>query len=127
MHLYYHLLYLERCKRRCDILIVGVNSDRSVTLVKGDTRPVYHENHRVRLVDNSKHVDIAFIMDGIVGLCKFHSLVDVDVVFNNGQFGDDTIGAEKPGVELIIVPNIKNCMSTTAFISQILASNNGKD
>ena len=45
-----HLSYLERARSMCDILIVGVNDDESVRLLKGPSRPINPAMERARLV-----------------------------------------------------------------------------
>ena len=45
------------------MLIVGVNSDRSVKVLKGADRPVNNENDRAFLLDNLKSVDYVIIFD----------------------------------------------------------------
>ena len=38
--------YLSEAKKLGDILIVGLNSDSSVKMIKGDKRPVVNEENR---------------------------------------------------------------------------------
>lgn len=58
-----HIEYLNQAKSLGDILIVGINSDRSVKALKGEDRPVNNENDRAFLIDNLKSVDYAIIFD----------------------------------------------------------------
>ena len=58
-----HAAYLNQAKSLGDYLIVGVNSDRSVKVLKGDSRPVNNENDRAFLLDNLKSVDYVIIFD----------------------------------------------------------------
>ncbi len=58
-----HAAYLNQAKSLGDDLIVGVNSDRSVKVLKGDNRPVNNENDRAFLLDNLKSVDYVIIFD----------------------------------------------------------------
>src|SRR5271154_746539 len=44
-----HVRYLEGARREGDILVVGVNSDSSVCVLKGPGRPILDENARARL------------------------------------------------------------------------------
>ncbi|MFH1171138.1 MAG: adenylyltransferase/cytidyltransferase family protein [bacterium] len=43
-----HSRYFEQAKRRGDILIVGVDSDKKVQAKKGPHRPVVHEEERMK-------------------------------------------------------------------------------
>ncbi|HMD40739.1 MAG TPA: adenylyltransferase/cytidyltransferase family protein [Candidatus Acidoferrum sp.] len=52
-----HVRYLEGARREGDILVVGVNSDSSVCVLKGPGRPILDENARARLVAALRAVD----------------------------------------------------------------------
>ena len=43
-----HVTYLETARKTGDRLILGLNTDRSVSALKGPTRPVIHEADRAR-------------------------------------------------------------------------------
>ncbi len=58
-----HIKVLNFAKSQCDILIVGINSDVSVKLIKGDNRPVINQYDRLAIVRNLKPVDLAFLFD----------------------------------------------------------------
>ena len=58
-----HAAYLNQARSLGDMLIVGVNSDRSVKVLKGADRPVNNENDRAFLLDNLKSVDYVIIFD----------------------------------------------------------------
>lgn len=52
-----HIRYLEGAKTEGDVLIVGINSDSSVGVLKGPGRPILDENARARLVAAVRAVD----------------------------------------------------------------------
>ena len=52
-----HVRYLEQAKSLGDILIVGINTDASVQVLKGPTRPIQNENDRVEILASLKAVD----------------------------------------------------------------------
>lgn len=52
-----HVAYLNEAKKLGDILIVGMNSDESVSRLKGPTRPVNREQDRKFVLENLKSVD----------------------------------------------------------------------
>lgn len=58
-----HVTYLNEAKRQGDILIVGVNSDKSVKKLKGETRPINSENDRAFVLDGLKAVDYTVIFN----------------------------------------------------------------
>lgn len=56
-----HLRYLNEAKECGDILVVGVNSDASVSRLKGPTRPINQELDRAEMLCGLKAVDYAVI------------------------------------------------------------------
>ncbi|TDT67898.1 glycerol-3-phosphate cytidylyltransferase [Hypnocyclicus thermotrophus] len=56
-----HLRYLQEAKELGDILIVGVNSDKSVSKLKGPTRPINTQNDRAEMLVGLKPVDYTVI------------------------------------------------------------------
>jgi D-beta-D-heptose 7-phosphate kinase/D-beta-D-heptose 1-phosphate adenosyltransferase len=56
-----HVRYLEYCKRRGDILVVGLNSDSSVHALKGGHRPIVPENDRAEMLSALSAVDYVTI------------------------------------------------------------------
>jgi len=45
-----HVRYLQAAADEADVLVVGVNSDASTKLLKGDNRPLMQENERAEIV-----------------------------------------------------------------------------
>ena len=60
---YGHVKYLEEAKKLGDILIVGVNTDRSVKQNKGDKRPINDEKARMQVLAALESVDYVFLFD----------------------------------------------------------------
>ena len=58
-----HLHYLEAASRQADVLVVGINSDRSARGLKGPTRPIIPERERAELVAGFACVDYVTIFD----------------------------------------------------------------
>ncbi len=58
-----HVRYLEEAKRCADVLVVGVNSDRAVSALKGQGRPIIREEGRAELVAAMESVDYVVIFD----------------------------------------------------------------
>jgi len=54
---YGHIDYLTKAKAFGDVLIVGLNSDRSVRKFKPKDRPIQHEKDRARILTALKMVD----------------------------------------------------------------------
>lgn len=59
-----HLRSIVEARRSGDILIVGLNSDASVRLLKGPGRPVFPEHERAEMLAGFAAVDYVIIFDG---------------------------------------------------------------
>lgn len=58
-----HVKYLEEAKKLGDVLIVGVNTDKSVRQNKGDKRPINGEKSRINVLAALESIDYAFLFD----------------------------------------------------------------
>lgn len=58
-----HVSYLEKAKAKCDVLVVGVNSDISVKKYKGEDRPIVPEQDRIKIISSLVSVDYVFLFD----------------------------------------------------------------
>ncbi len=58
-----HVRYLEETKKFGDILIVALNSDKSVRALKGEGRPINNENDRAEVLNGLKSVDYVVLFD----------------------------------------------------------------
>ena len=58
-----HVRYLEKTKSFADVLIVLLNSDKSVKSIKGPTRPINNENDRAEVLSALKSVDYVVLFD----------------------------------------------------------------
>lgn len=87
-----HLNLFERCKTKCDYLIVGVCDDEYVRKIKGK-EPVINEVDRARIIGALKVVDEVAIVDTEISIDKVlaHKKFGFDVIFA----GDDWKGSER--------------------------------
>lgn len=58
-----HIKILKKAKSLGDILIVGLNTDRSVKRLKGPTRPINNQYDRAVVLDSIKFVDYVVLFD----------------------------------------------------------------
>lgn len=75
-----HIKYLEAAKNLGDILIVGLNSDRSVKALKGKNRPINSENERASVLAGLESIDYVVIFDEdtpyeLIKIVRPHTLV----------------------------------------------------
>jgi rfaE bifunctional protein nucleotidyltransferase chain/domain len=58
-----HVDYLTKAKMLGDILIVGMNTDKSVKRIKGDKRPILNQDERAFIISSLKPVDFVIFFD----------------------------------------------------------------
>jgi rfaE bifunctional protein nucleotidyltransferase chain/domain len=58
-----HVRYLEGARALGEVLVVAINSDRSVRALKGAGRPILNEQERVALVSALRCVDHVVVFD----------------------------------------------------------------
>ncbi|MBI5150524.1 MAG: D-glycero-beta-D-manno-heptose 1-phosphate adenylyltransferase [Candidatus Omnitrophica bacterium] len=58
-----HVQYLEKAKGRDRVLIIGLNSDRSVRLIKGPRRPIVSQKARARVLAALACVDYVTVFN----------------------------------------------------------------
>jgi D-glycero-beta-D-manno-heptose 1-phosphate adenylyltransferase len=58
-----HVRYLHGAKALGDLLIVGINSDQQVAVLKGAGRPIMGERERAEIVASLEAVDLVTIFD----------------------------------------------------------------
>ncbi|MBD3384838.1 adenylyltransferase/cytidyltransferase family protein [candidate division KSB1 bacterium] len=119
-----HILYLEKAKSLGDILIVGLNSDRSVRLSKGPNRPIVPESQRAKLMSALSFVDYVIVFDdqsplNIIDKIKPH------IYAKGGDYDINSINQEERtlvegyGGKIVLLPGVRG-MSTTNLIEKIL-------
>ena len=58
-----HVRYLAAAGAEGDLLVVGMNSDASVRLIKGERRPVVNQDHRAEVLASLGCVDYVVLFD----------------------------------------------------------------
>lgn len=120
-----HLRYIERCRRLCDILVVGVDSDRAVKAAKGEHRPIMSEFQRLMIMDAIKYVWCCYIQDDLATFTKVAEYLMVRPingrVFRNDVFKDreSEVAIGAACAEVIIVPDIDEPNSTTRIVQRV--------
>ncbi|MFQ6104378.1 MAG: D-glycero-beta-D-manno-heptose 1-phosphate adenylyltransferase [Candidatus Glassbacteria bacterium] len=90
-----HVYYLERARSLGDLLVVGLNSDASVTRIKGPGRPVFCELDRAQVLSSLTSVDFVVIFDEDTPL-QLIERIRPDVLVKGGDWReDDIVGAKE--------------------------------
>jgi rfaE bifunctional protein nucleotidyltransferase chain/domain len=117
-----HVKYLAHAKALGDVLVVAVNSDKSVEQIKGPSRPIIPECTRAGMVAALKPVDHVFIFDD-PDPYEIIKKINPDVLVKGGDWTEDTvIGAnwvKSMGGKVEIIPYF-NGFSTSSIIARIM-------
>jgi rfaE bifunctional protein nucleotidyltransferase chain/domain len=117
-----HVRYLNQARSMGDILVVGVNSDRSVSEIKGKARPIVPELERAEVLAALACVDLIFIFDDLTPKRVINAIIP-DVLVKGADWdvaeivGRDTV--EKAGGVVLNIPLVEGS-STTEIIRKIL-------
>ena len=96
-----HVLYLNEAKSLGDKLIVGLNSDRSVKQLKGESRPYNNEQNRAAVLSALRCVDEVIIFDEI-SCEQFLMEAEPDIYVKGGDYSyDDIPDCEKRTISLL--------------------------
>ncbi|MEM0985094.1 MAG: D-glycero-beta-D-manno-heptose-7-phosphate kinase [Pseudomonadota bacterium] len=115
-----HASILERARALCDRLVVGLNSDASVTRLKGDGRPVNPAGDRAALLLALRSVDAVVMFEEDTPLALIEALLP-DVLVKGADYtlenvvGADCVLAHGGRVELL---DLEPGRSTSAIIER---------
>ena len=110
-----HIALLETSKTHCDILVVGLNSDRSVAKLKGSARPIQDELSRKTILIALKAVSLVIIFDEETPE-RLIEKVKPDIIVKGGDYNiEDIIGADfvrSYGGEVLTIPYLEGNSSS---------------
>ena len=115
-----HITYLSEAKELGDYLIVGLNSDRSVTQIKGPERPINNQCFRSEKLLELNSVDDIIIFDEDTPQNLINELQPNILVKGGDYKKNEIVGArevEKKGGEVVILPLVPG-YSTTEIIKE---------
>ncbi len=118
-----HVRYLESAKALGDILIVALNSDDSVSALKGKGRPLQSEGARLEIVASFESVDYVTVF-GAPTVDGFLSDLRPDIHAKGTDYTSDSVPERETvrsyGGRIAIVGDAKD-HSTRALIESILS------
>ena len=124
---YSHLDLLQQSSSVCDFLIVGVDSDTSVSSYKTYKRPIVEERKRLKIINELDCVDAVFIKSTPFeqeAHIEFYKELLVDIITIGPRFEFKEIiqdEASSVGAKLIEL-DIHQDPSTTSIINKILTN-----
>ena len=116
-----HIDYLTKAKALGTKLIIGLNSDASVFILKGEGRPVQLENDRAVIIDALQVVDGVIVFSEGTPLELIKELKP-DILVKGGDYTEDSVvGSDEVrnnGGSVKILPFRKGC-GTTLLLKKI--------
>lgn len=111
-----HVRYLKEAKNLGDVLIVGINSDASVSRIKPD-RPIVPQDQRAEIVAALESVDYVILFDEATPYELIRS-IQPDVLVKGGDWKREDIVGSDIAKETLSLPYVEG-VSTTAIIEKI--------
>lgn len=118
-----HVTYLEAAKKRGDKLILGLNTDRSVSAIKGDSRPIVNENDRARVLAALESVDAVILFDEDTPLTLINAIKPNVIAKGSDYSADQVVGGKEVqswGGEIALIDLVEG-RSTSNIIKKMNA------
>jgi len=113
-----HIEYLEFCKSQGDVLVVGLNSDSSVNIIKGPARPINNQQDRAVVLAALEMVDYITLFDepdplNLIKKVKPDVLVKGEDWAEKGVVGREFV--ESLGGKVVLAPLAEGKSSTVTI------------
>jgi D-beta-D-heptose 7-phosphate kinase/D-beta-D-heptose 1-phosphate adenosyltransferase len=117
-----HVRYLSAAKNEGDLLVVGLNSDQSVRLIKGRRRPIVQQDQRLEIIASLQVVDYVSLFDEPDPLKLIQLLKPTILVKGADWSADEIIGADfvKSGGGRVVRVSLVQDASTSGIIERIV-------
>ncbi len=116
-----HITLLEDCRRFGSKLVLGLNTDASVSRLKGPSRPIVGENERARVMSALAAVDAVVLFDQETPLELIRALKP-NVLVKGGDYTIETVVGHEDvltnGGRVEIVPTVEG-FSTTNIVKKL--------
>jgi D-beta-D-heptose 7-phosphate kinase/D-beta-D-heptose 1-phosphate adenosyltransferase len=113
-----HVDYLAKARKMGDVLVIGLNSDRSVRSLKGKSRPINKESDRAKVLSALWFVDFVTIFNEDTPEDLVRSIGPDIMVKGSDWIGKCVAGADfvkSRGGKLAFVPLVKGYSTTTVI------------
>jgi len=116
-----HVRYLREAKKTADILVLALNSDSSVRLLKGEERPLVPEKERAEILAALEFIDFVTIFEELTPL-ELINYLKPDILIKGGDWPEEkVVGREEIkewGGRVAIIPEVEG-KSTTNIVEKI--------
>ena len=112
-----HIELFKYARSKGDLLFVGIDTDKRVKELKGETRPVNSQEDRKKVLEAIRYVDKVFLFGSTDEMECILAETGVDVIV----IGDEYIGKSVTGEKICEVDFFKKIpgKSTTSIIERI--------
>jgi D-beta-D-heptose 7-phosphate kinase / D-beta-D-heptose 1-phosphate adenosyltransferase len=120
-----HVELLAEARSHCDRLIVAINSDASVSGLKGPTRPIQSERARAKIISALAFVDAVITFDAQTPLDLIADLKPNVLIKGADYKVEEVVGrsiVEANGGRVVLVPLVPNS-STTRIVQKMRVGN----
>lgn len=118
-----HVEYLEKSKSYGHLLVLGLNSDQSVKILKGELRPIFSELNRAKVLCSIIYVDYVMLFSDPSPI-KIIRTIQPDFYIKGGDYTINTIDqderrvVESYGGEIVLLPMVEG-VSTSVIVEKI--------
>ena len=116
-----HVRYLREAKKTADVLILALNSDSSVRLLKGKEMPLVPEKERAEIIAALEFIDFVTIFPESTPL-ELINYLKPDILIKGGDWAEkDVVGRKEIkewGGRVAIIPEVEG-KSTTNIVEKI--------
>ncbi len=116
-----HIDYLQKARNLGDFLVLGLNSDKSVRMLKGEGRPIIDEGSRARLMASMEFIDAVILFDDLTPE-ELISVILPDILVKGDDYSiNDIVGSKiviEHGGEVKTISLVKG-YSTSKIIEKI--------
>jgi rfaE bifunctional protein nucleotidyltransferase chain/domain len=111
-----HVRYLREASALGDVLVIGLNSDKSVSSIKPN-RPINPQTHRAEVLSSLEMVDYVVLFDEETPY-ELIKLIEPDVLVKGGDWKKEEIVGSDIAKETYSLPYVEG-VSTTGIVERI--------
>lgn len=116
-----HVDYLEKARNLGNKLVLGLNTDASVSRIKGSLRPVVNEYARARVMAAMQFIDLIIFFDDNTPI-RLIEAIKPDILTKGDDYAiENIVGADfviAQGGQVLTIPLVKD-YSTSNIINKI--------
>jgi rfaE bifunctional protein nucleotidyltransferase chain/domain len=118
-----HVELLAFCKSRGNYVVVGLNSDKSVKVLKGYKRPINNEQDRKLVLESLKYVDEVIIFDEDTPYELIKKINPNEIIKGGDYKAEEVVGHDIADVVLF---NYNENYSSTKALNKLQNSDKNK-